>query len=136
MKSGVMEELKQLFRPEFLNRIDEMIVFRALQKEDMLQIAEIMLGALEQRAAAQLSLKLRIHKDAKSFLVEKGTDRKYGARPIRRAIQTYLEDALSAAFLEGRIKSGQTVTVTAGRETLTLTPVQPTGGKRRVKHGN
>lgn len=123
MRGGVMEELKQLFRPEFLNRIDETIVFRALQKEDMLQIAEIMLTSVEKRAV-QLSLNLKIQKDAKEFLVEKGTDRKYGARPIRRAIQTYLEDALSAAYLEGRIKAGQTVQVTAGKEELVLTAVK------------
>ncbi|HAG69013.1 MAG TPA: ATP-dependent Clp protease ATP-binding subunit ClpC [Lachnospiraceae bacterium] len=109
MKSAVMEEVKRIFRPEFLNRIDETIVFRSLNEEDMKKIVTIMTGELEKRAREGLNIELAVRDSAKKHIIEKGVDKKYGARPLRRAVQTMLEDPLSEAFLEGRIHEGDKV---------------------------
>ena len=109
MKSNVMEEVKRLFRPEFLNRIDETIVFHALGVEHMKKIVTLMCNELANRAKAQLDIKLKIRDSVKKHIVEKGTDAKYGARPLRRAIQTELEDKLAEAILNGEISTGDEV---------------------------
>ena len=109
MKSNVMEEVKRLFRPEFLNRIDETIVFHALGEEHMKKIVTLMCNELANRAKAQLDIKLKIRDSVKKHIVEKGTDAKYGARPLRRAIQTELEDKLAEAILNGEISTGDEV---------------------------
>ena len=114
MKGRVMDEVKRLFKPEFLNRIDEILVFHPLTREDMGKIVEIMLGSIEKRTKRQMNLTLEICAEAKAFLVEKGYDEKYGARPLRRAIQNYLEDGLAEAVLDGKVKAGDLVKV--GRE--------------------
>lgn len=109
MKSNVMEEVKRLFRPEFLNRIDETIVFHALGEEHMKKIVTLMCNELVGRAKTQLDIKLKIRDSVKKRIVEKGTDSKYGARPLRRAIQTELEDKLAEAILNGEVSQGDEV---------------------------
>lgn len=111
MKDRVMEEVKRLFKPEFLNRIDEIIVFHPLSQEHMKEIVEIMLRSIYKRTARQMNMTLQVSDDAKAFLVEKGYDEKYGARPLRRAIQNHLEDQLAEAVLDGKVKSGDKVLV-------------------------
>ena len=109
MKTKVLEELKRLFKPEFLNRIDEIIVFRPISKENMAQILEIMLKNLYQRAKGEMNLGISLDKKAKSFLIEKGYDPKFGARPLKRTIQTEVEDILSEAILEEEVHPGEKV---------------------------
>ena len=109
MKTKVLEELKRLFKLEFLNRIDEIIVFRPISKENMAQILEIMLKNLYQRAKGEMNLGISLDKKAKSFLIEKGYDPKFGARPLKRTIQTEVEDILSEAILEGEVHPGEKV---------------------------
>ncbi len=118
MKDRVMEEVKRLFKPEFLNRIDEIIVFHQLTREHMKEIVEIMLGGLCKRTLRQMNLRLNVGEDAKSFLVDKGYDEKYGARPLRRAIQNLLEDKLAEAVLDGAVHAGDTVEVSCAGEEL------------------
>lgn len=111
MKDRVMEEVKRLFKPEFLNRIDEIMVFHPLNQEHMKEIVSIMLQSIAKRVARQMNLDLSVGEEAKSFLVEKGYDEKYGARPLRRAIQTFLEDRLAEAVLDGTIRAGDKIEV-------------------------
>ena len=99
MKSNVMNEIKLIFRPEFLNRIDEILVFHPLDKEQMRKIVSMMCRELARRAKDQLGIKLEIRDSVKSHIVETGTDKKYGARPLRRAVQNQLEDKLAEALL-------------------------------------
>ena len=121
MKDRVMEEVKRLFKPEFLNRIDDIIVFHPLNKEHMKEIAGIMLKAIEKRSRAQLRLTLEVTDGAKEYLIEKGYDEKYGARPLRRTIQNLLEDKLAEEILDGRVREGDTVVVDAGADGLKFT---------------
>lgn len=111
MKEGVMDEVKRLFKPEFLNRIDEMIVFHALSRQDICEIVKIMLGTIEKRCMTQMDLRLKVEDALLEHLAEKGFDEKYGARPLRRAIQTELEDRLTEQILEGKVRQGDTVTL-------------------------
>jgi ATP-dependent Clp protease ATP-binding subunit ClpC len=112
MQSGVMDEVKKIFKPEFLNRIDETIVFHALNKEDMGKIVDIMLHSVSKRILDQMSITLQVEDDAKQFLIDKGYDPKYGARPLRRTIQNEIEDSLAEEILDGKITQGDRVTVT------------------------
>lgn len=118
MKSGVMEEVRRLFKPEFLNRIDEMIVFHALTKEDVGQIAGILLKELRMRCKKQMDITLAVRTNARALLVEKGYDEKYGARPLRRCIQSRLEDALVEEILAGNVQKGDHVTAYAHGEEI------------------
>lgn len=111
MKNGVMEEVKRIFKPEFLNRIDDTIVFRALNKDDMKKIVTLMTRSLVKRAKEQLNITLNIRDSVKKYIVEKAYDPKYGARPLRRMIQDKIEDGLAEAILAGTIKNGDTVDV-------------------------
>lgn len=111
MKDGVLEELRRIFKPEFLNRIDETIVFHQLNRENMKQIVEILLNAIGKRTEEQMALSLSFDEAAKEFLIDKGYDPKYGARPLKRAIQNELEDKLAEAVLDGRIREGDSVLV-------------------------
>ena len=104
MKGRVMEEVKRLFKPEFLNRIDEIIVFHQLTKEHMKGIADIMLKGIEKRCKEQLGITLTVNEAAKELLIDKGYDEKYGARPLRRTIQSLLEDTMAEEILDGKIK--------------------------------
>ena len=111
MKNKVLEELKRLFKPEFLNRIDEIIVFRPISKEDMSKILDILLKNLYKRAKGEMNLGINLDKRAKSFLIEKGYDPKFGARPLKRTIQTEVEDLLSEAILDGELRPGELVSL-------------------------
>lgn len=117
MKSGVMDEIKLIFKPEFINRIDEIVVFRMLNEADMMKIATILTGSLVKRAKEYMGIDLTITDAAKKLLVKKGSDKKFGARPLKRAIQTELEDILSEEILKGNIKEGAKVKtkVTGGK---------------------
>lgn len=118
MKSNVMEEVKRLFRPEFLNRIDETIVFHSLNEEHLKKIVGLMCRELADRAKEQLDIKLTIRDSVKKYIVQKGTDKKYGARPLRRALQNELEDKLAEAILQGDVKSGTAVEVGVSKEEI------------------
>ena len=118
MKDSVMEEVKRIFKPEFLNRIDETIVFRALNKEDMKQIVTIMVKELQKRCKEQLNIELNVTSAAKTFIVEKSFDRKYGARPLKRKIQDEIEDRLSEEIIKGAIKAGDKVTVSVKKDAI------------------
>ena len=123
MKSGVMEEVRRLFKPEFLNRIDEIMVFHPLNKSHIKKIVNIMLKKLEKRCREQLEIELKITESVREFLAESGFDSKYGARPLRRAIQTKLEDPMANALLDGRIKRGETVRIQLRQKEICFTPV-------------
>lgn len=118
MKDRVMDEVKRIFKPEFLNRIDEIIVFHPLTQENIREIAGILLRTIEKRSRAQLGITLDLEKEAVEFLAEKGFDPKYGARPLRRTIQNEIEDRLSEELLEGRIKKGDAVRIGRKEEGL------------------
>ena len=118
MKSNVMEEVRRIFKPEFLNRIDEVIVFHALTKEHMKKIVGIMTKELQQRCREQLGIELKITDAVRQYIVDKAYDPKYGARPLRRMIQTKLEDSLADALLSGEIKKGTTVNVRVKKDEI------------------
>ena len=118
MKNNVMEEVKRLFRPEFLNRIDETIVFHALNEEHMKKIVGLLCRELSERVEKQMGIKLTIRDSVKKYIVEKGTDKKYGARPLRRAIQNHLEDTLAEAILDGEVKAGKEIIVSVAKEKI------------------
>lgn len=111
MKGGVMEEVRRIFKPEFLNRIDEIIVFHVLNKEHIKKIVTLLMKTLEKRCAEQMDIHLSVTGAVKEFIAEKGSDNKYGARPLRRAIQSRIEDTLANEILEGKIKRGDQVQV-------------------------
>ena len=118
MKDRVMEEVKRLFRPEFLNRIDDIIVFHPLNMENIREIAGIMTASIAGRTKEQMNIALTVDSSARDYLAEKGYDEKYGARPLRRTIQTMIEDRLAEEILAGTFKSGDTVAVKKGKEGL------------------
>lgn len=109
MKSGVMEEVKRLFKPEFINRIDEIMVFHPLQKEDMKQIVTLLAKNLTKRCKEQMDIDLTLTASLKEYIIEEHSDAKMGARPLKRAIQTVIEDALAEEILAGKIKQGDHV---------------------------
>ncbi len=111
MKNNVMDEVKRMFKPEFLNRIDDIIVFRSLSKEDVMGIASLMLRELKNRLAKQLNITLTYGDKVKKFIFEKGYDKKYGARPLKRAIQNQIEDSLAEEILSGRISASDKVSM-------------------------
>lgn len=116
MKEGVMEEVKHIFKPEFINRVDEMIVFHALNKENIKDITKIMLKQFAKRVKDQMDMELCIADDVVDFISDKGFDKDYGARPIRRALQTEFEDVLAEAVLMGDISIGDTVDISLSCE--------------------
>lgn len=130
MKDRVMDEVKRLFKPEFLNRIDEIIVFHQLDKENIKGIADIMLRIIGKRSKEQLGIELAVTDAAREHLIDKGYDDKYGARPLRRTIQNLVEDKMAEEMLDGSIKAGDTVTVNFDGEKLTFTA--KTAPKRRA----
>ena len=111
MKNKVMDEVKRIFKPEFLNRIDEMIVFHMLTKENVARIVDIMMNSINKRIKEQLNITIELSDAAKSYIVDAGYDEKYGARPLKRALQQKVEDELAEQILEGRIKSSDVVYV-------------------------
>lgn len=116
MKSNVMDELKRTFKPEFLNRIDDIIVFHALSEANVKDITGLMLKELKNRVQTQMDIELKFTDHAKKYIFGKGYDKKHGARPLKRAIQTYVEDVLAEAILRGDVKKGDTVTVSTKKK--------------------
>ena len=110
INNKVLDSLKETFRPEFLNRIDEIVSFKSLTNTELLQIVDLMLQNTN-KALQDKDIIMNISDSAKNFLLEKGTDLKYGARPLRRAIQRYVEDELSDLILKSDLKNGQTVNI-------------------------
>lgn len=102
-----MEEVKHVFKPEFINRIDEMIVFHALNKENIQKIADIMVDAFINRVKEQTDIVLDVSQEVRDFVAEKGFDKDYGARPIRRALQNRVEDVMAEALLFGEVSMGE-----------------------------
>lgn len=121
MKSGVMEEVKKMFRPEFINRIDDIIVFHALSEKDVRSIVNIMLRSLAKQVNEQMQLKLTFTDTLKKALAKESYDKKYGARPLRRMIQNKVEDALAEEVLAGRVAEGAKVTVSYKSNKVTFT---------------
>jgi ATP-dependent Clp protease ATP-binding subunit ClpC len=120
MKEGIMEELKKTFRPEFLNRVDEIIVFHQLEEDHILKIVDLMLAELSERVK-DLQISLEVTGEAKQLIAKEGFDPMYGARPLRRAIQNMIEDRLSEEMLSGKVKEGDTVMVDAKDGKIVLT---------------
>lgn len=126
IKSRVMSEVKKLFRPEFLNRIDEIIVFKSLTEEEIIEIVDLMIDELRQRLIEQ-NMTINLTKEASKYIAKEGTDLSFGARPLRRAIQRLVEDPLSEQILEGKWKSGSVIDVDLDEEGEHLTFSQGTG---------
>ena len=120
MKGQVMEEVKRMFKPEFLNRIDEIIVFHQLTKADTKKILQILLKDLERRCREQMDIELKVRDTVKEYLVENSFDSKYGARPLKRAIQSKIEDPLAEAILNGTVKKGDTVAAGMSKKEITF----------------
>ena len=118
MKSKVMDEVKRIFKPEFINRIDEIIVFHMLNKEQIAKIVDIMINTVNKRTLEQMKISIELDGEAKKYIVEKGYDEKYGARPLRRTIQNEIEDNIAEKILEGKIKEGNKVKVSVKDGTL------------------
>jgi ATP-dependent Clp protease ATP-binding subunit ClpC len=145
MKNRIMGELKKIFRPEFLNRIDEVIVFHKLAKEEIKEIVELLLLRIRE-SMAERELSLNLSDEAKDLLVEKGWDPAMGARPLRRAIQRYIEDPLADEVLKSTLEPGSTVEVDRGEAPpsedgkekepeVTINIIAPKGGKKRTPVG-
>ena len=111
MKERVMEEVKTIFKPEFLNRIDETIVFHTLTKENIGSIIDILLESINKRIKEQMNMAIKLDDAAKNYIIDSGYDEKYGARPLKRALQSKVEDELAEKILEGKFKAGDTVLV-------------------------
>lgn len=118
MKGNVMEEVRRIFKPEFLNRIDEIIVFHSLNKDHVKRIAGILLNDFSKRCKEQMDITLEVRPSAKELVSEAGFDEKYGARPLKRTIQTKIEDALAQEILEGKVKAGDTVAVGTSKKEM------------------
>lgn len=126
MKEQVMDEVRRMFKPEFLNRIDDIIVFHALNKEDMKKIINILLKDLRERCKEQMNMELRVSEKVKEYLIDSSFDNKYGARPLKRAIQSKIEDTLAEEILLGHVKKGEIVSVGMSKNEITI---KSTAGK-------
>jgi len=129
LKEKVLDEAKRIFKPEFLNRINDLVVFRPLTRDDLLKIVEIEAGKVVKRLAAR-KIQLEFTPESKAFLIEKGYDEKYGARPLRRAVEQHLEDPLAEALLRGEVKEGEPFLVVRKGDKLefqTKLPTQESG---------
>jgi len=124
IKEKILEESKRIFKPEFLNRINELVVFRTLTRENLFKIVALELRKVDLRLREQ-SIILDVNDDAKEFLIDKGYDQKYGARPLRRAVERQLEDPLAEAILRGDLKRGETIHVGVEEDELSFTQDQP-----------
>ena len=121
IKNNVIEEVRRIFKPEFLNRIDETIVFRTLNKDDMKKITALLMKELVKRAEDQLDIELTVRDSARTYIVEKAYDKKYGARPLKRKIQDEIENRLAEDIINGRIKRGDKVIVSTKNKQISLT---------------
>ena len=122
MKGNVMKEIRLIFRPEFLNRIDEILVFHPLNAEQMKKIVGLLCREFTTRAEEQLGIRLNIRDSVKKHIVETGTDQKYGARPLRRAVQNQLEDGLAEAILNGEVQRDSEVVVGLSKKEIKFIP--------------
>ena len=131
-KAQILEESKKYFRPEFLNRLDELVVFHMLEKKNLEVIVDLECEKLFKRLAER-EITLKLDKSARDLLIEKGYDPSYGARPMRRAVERYMEDPLAEALLKGDVKEGNDVKVSRKKDTeeLTFKPIK----KRKPKSG-
>ena len=120
MKTRVMEEVRRTYRPEFINRIDQILVFKPLNKEEIEEIVALLLKELQSRCKAQLDIELSFRPSVKERIAKKGFDSKYGARPLKREIQTRIEDSLAEEILSGRVQRGDHVTVTVKDDKITF----------------
>ncbi len=127
MRDRILEEAKKTFRPEFLNRLDDVIVFRSLTKPDLIQILDLEVSKVIERLKHK-NIKLQLDEKAKDFLVEKGYDPQYGARPMRRAVERFLEDPLAEEILRGHLHEGDPITVTTEKDKLVFTQTAPAAG--------
>ena len=118
MKDSVMEEVKRLFRPEFLNRIDDIIVFHMLNKEEIKKITGLLLKEFVTRCKVQMDIEVKVRDSVKELIAKEGFDPKYGARPLKRAIQNKIEDAMAEEILEGRVQAGNSVTIGLSKQTI------------------
>jgi ATP-dependent Clp protease ATP-binding subunit ClpC len=123
-KEKILDEAKRIFKPEFLNRINEMVVFRPLTRDDLVKIVELEVNKVSKRLAER-KITLNIANEAKLFLIEKGFDEKYGARPLRRAVERYMEDPLAEAILRGDVKTGEPIVVKRDGDHLTFEQESP-----------
>lgn len=113
-----MEEVKRLFRPEFLNRIDDIIVFHMLNKEEIKKITGLLLKEFVTRCKVQMDIEVKVRDSVKELIAKEGFDPKYGARPLKRAIQNKIEDAMAEEILEGRVQAGNSVTIGLSKQTI------------------
>jgi ATP-dependent Clp protease ATP-binding subunit ClpC len=120
MDGIIKKELKNKFSPEFLNRLDDIVLFGQLQAEDVIKIVDIELNKFIDRMLRQ-GYTFKFNKNAKEFLAKEGYDQKYGARPIKRAIQKYVEDVVADAILDGALEGGKTYTISYDKKTNKLT---------------
>ena len=114
-RNKILDSLKEVFRPEFLNRVDEIVVFEQLSKEQLLQIVDLMLSETA-KVLQDKDITMEVSSEAKKYILQQGTDIKYGARPLRRAIQRYIEDEISDLILKSELKNGQKITITFDTE--------------------
>ncbi|MBQ8412943.1 MAG: ATP-dependent Clp protease ATP-binding subunit, partial [Lachnospiraceae bacterium] len=121
MKKNVMEEVKRMFKPEFINRIDDVIVFRALTKDNIKDITALLLKELKDRAKKQMDINISYGDTLKTFIFDKGYDKKYGARPLKRTIQNEIEDKLAEEILSGEIVSGCKVSISVSEGKVKFT---------------
>jgi ATP-dependent Clp protease ATP-binding subunit ClpC len=134
MRDKVLEEAKRVFKPEFLNRISDIVFFRPLEKTDLVKIVDLEVVKFAKRLVER-KIELEFAEDAKLLLIDKGYDEKYGARPLRRAVEHFLEDPLAEAILRGDVKDGDTILVLRNGEVLEFkqkNPTQPSAGTNVV----
>ena len=135
MKRGVMDEVKRLFKPEFINRIDEIMVFHPLTHAEMDKIVALLISSLAKRAAAQMDIRLEVPASVRSFIVKKHENAKMGARPLKRAVQTEIEDLLAQELLTGNIRAGSTVTFAVDGDHLKVREKAGKGAAERSRSG-
>ena len=121
MKDSVMEEVKRLFKPEFLNRIDDIIVFHMLNKEEIKKIVGLLLKEFVIRCKTQMNIEVKVRDSVKELIAKEGFDPKYGARPLKRAIQNKIEDAMAEEILEGNMKAGDEVVIGLSKQKIKFT---------------
>jgi len=126
MRDKILEETKRVFKPEFLNRLDEITVFHSLEKSHLLRIVDLEVTKVKKRLKTK-EIDIVLDTAAHEFVIEKGYDPNYGARPMRRAVERYLEDPLAEEILRGNVKAGDRVEVTAADGKLTFHVAEPTG---------
>jgi ATP-dependent Clp protease ATP-binding subunit ClpC len=132
MKTAIEDALKRTFRPELLNRIDDVIIFKSLTEEDLKSIVDLLVREVEKRLAER-SIKLEVNEKAKAWLAKKGYDPVYGARPLRRAIQRHVENPISTKILQGEFKGGDTIAISPEKDDLTFVTLETARAKRKAK---